>query len=146
MAQIIEVTSYQISPLLSLLFFCTATGVATLRDLCPQDKTKVRGLVEELASVGQEKEELEAAIEEDRRQFTLLLDRLKIEHKKVLKNAESLQHMNRSVEHCGSLYGTIPPTITFLCSILKFTALHSLHREMLIHLSSKQTNHSVYTK
>ena len=68
-------------PPFSLLFF--GAGVVTLRDLCPQDKAKVRGLVEQLASVGQEKEELETAIEEDRRQFTLLLDRLKIEHKKV---------------------------------------------------------------
>jgi len=58
-----------------------------LRDLCSEDKAHVRQLVEQLAQVGLEKEELEHQIEADRLQFSQLLDRLKEEHLKVeLKN------------------------------------------------------------
>ncbi len=62
---------------------CLGLAVATLRDLCPQDKARVRGLVEQLAAVGEEKEQLAVAIKEDRAQFMQLLDKLKAEHNKV---------------------------------------------------------------
>ncbi len=62
---------------------CVGLSVATLRDLCPQDKVRVRGLVEQLAAVGEEKEQLAVAIKEDRAQFMQLLDKLKSEHNKV---------------------------------------------------------------
>ncbi len=66
------------------VFICTiCISGATLRDLCPQDKGRVRGLVEQLSVVMGEREQLTAAIREDRAHFLQLLDSLKSEHSKV---------------------------------------------------------------
>ena len=60
-----------------------SSELATLCELCPEDKRRVRQLVEQLAVVGAEKEQLEKQIFDDRHQFSDLLTKLKAHHQKV---------------------------------------------------------------
>ena len=56
---------------------CALPRCATLGQLCSEDKRRVRGLIEELARVCSEREEVERMLAEERREFEDLLTGLR---------------------------------------------------------------------
>ena len=68
----------------------TNTGRPSLKDLCLEDKQRVKQLIEQLARTSTEKEAMEDKMREERRQFTLLLDKLKKQHHKVVKEKKEV--------------------------------------------------------
>ena len=69
----------------------TCIGRPSLKDLCPEDKHRVKQLIEQLARTSSEKEAMEDKVKEERRQFTVLLDKLKKQHHKVVKEKKDIQ-------------------------------------------------------
>ena len=63
---------------------------STLKDLCPEDKGKVKQLIQDLARVGSDKDRLEALQAEERRRFRELLAAVRNEYKKT---TEEKQHI-----------------------------------------------------
>ena len=61
-----------------------------MKDLCPEDKQRVKQLIEQLARTSTEKEAMEDRMREERRQFSLLLDKLKKQHHKVVKEKKEV--------------------------------------------------------
>ena len=68
---------------------CT-TGRPSLKDLCPEDKRRLKQLIEQLARTSTEKEAMENRVEEERKQFTLLLEKLKKQHHKVVSEKKHI--------------------------------------------------------
>ena len=93
----------------------TAT-LGTLKDLCSEDKHRVRQLIEDLARVGSEKEIIERSLRNEREQNQELLSRMK---KQQLELAEEKHH------------------ILYLMSIL--VAIDSRGREFVLHIQSHVT-------
>ena len=65
-------------------------GRPSLKDLCPEDKQRVKQLIEQLARTSTEKEAMEDRMREERRQFSLLLGKLKKQHHKVVKEKKEV--------------------------------------------------------
>ncbi|KAL5468766.1 hypothetical protein EMCRGX_G029882 [Ephydatia muelleri] len=65
---------------------------STLKDLCPEDKGKVKQLIQDLAKVGSDKERLEALQAEERKRFRELLAA------ELLSSQQQLQTLLRSSE------------------------------------------------
>lgn len=65
-----------------------------MKDLCPEDKRRVKQLIEQLARTSTDKEAMEGRMKEERRQFTLLLDKLKKQHHKVVKEKKEVGRIN----------------------------------------------------
>ena len=82
----------------------THTGRPSLKELCPEDKRRVRLLIEQLARTSSEKEAMEDQVKEERREFTLLLDKLKKQHHKVVKEKNDILfiivHVLLSISPC----------------------------------------------
>ena len=51
----------------------------------------MKELIEQLARTSNEKEAMEETVKEERRQFTTLLDKLKKQHHKVVKEKKDIQ-------------------------------------------------------
>lgn len=66
-------------------------GHISLRDLCPEDKCRVKGLVEEVARLGSEKEKLEGEMSQERIALQGLLENLtKKQHQLVREKKDIL--------------------------------------------------------
>ena len=68
----------------------TIAGRSTLKDLCPEDKGKVKQLIQDLAKVGSDKERLEALQAEERKRFRELLAAVRNEYKKTAEEKEHI--------------------------------------------------------
>lgn len=85
------------------------TGRPSLKELCPEDKHRVRLLIEQLAKTSCEKEAMEDQVKEERKQFAMLLEKLKKQHHKVVKEKKDilLLHLNKA-----GVFNSIPtPTL-----------------------------------
>ena len=71
--------------------FTQTPGHPSLKDLCPEDKGRVKQLIEQLARTSTDKEAMECRMKEERKQFTLLLDKLKKHHHKVVKEKKEVE-------------------------------------------------------
>ena len=71
--------------------FTQTPGRPSLKDLCPEDKGRVKQLIEQLARTSTDKEAMECRMKEERKQFTLLLDKLKKHHHKVVKEKKEVE-------------------------------------------------------
>ena len=63
---------------------------ASLKDLCPEDKQRVKQLIEDLARAGAEKEKAETKFAREKKKFRRTLQLLHHEQKKILKEKESI--------------------------------------------------------
>jgi hypothetical protein len=69
-------------------------GRHTLNNLCPEDKCRVKGLVEEVARLGSEKEKLEGDMSKERQALQGLLEKLtQQQHKLVREKKDILWHV-----------------------------------------------------
>ena len=66
------------------------TEQSTLKDLCPEDKGKVKQLIQDLARVGSDKERLEALQVEERKRFRELLAAVRDEYKKTTEEKQNI--------------------------------------------------------
>lgn len=57
----------------------------TIRDLCPDDKRRVKGLVEAVARLGSEKDKLESEMLQERVALQGLLENLTNQHHRLLR-------------------------------------------------------------
>lgn len=80
------------------------TGRPSLKELCPEDKHRVRLLIEQLARTSSEKEAMEDQVKEERKQFATLLEKLKEQHHKVVKEKKDIlfTHCNKVAVSCLS--------------------------------------------
>ena len=62
----------------------------SLRDLCPADKRRVKGLIEEVARLGSEKERLQGEMSRERQALETLLHSLKAQHHQVVKQKKDI--------------------------------------------------------
>ena len=65
-------------------------GRPSLKELCPDDKRRVRQLIEELARVSSEKETAEERLRGERKAFQEILLQLRSEHREVLKEKQGI--------------------------------------------------------
>lgn len=65
-------------------------GCPTLRDLCPEDKRRVKNLVEEVARLGTEKERMELEMVRERAALQSLLQNLHTKHHQVVKEKKNI--------------------------------------------------------
>ena len=65
-------------------------GRPTLRDLCLEDKRRVKNLVEEVARLGTEKERLELEMVKERAALQSLLDNLNTKHHLVVEEKKNI--------------------------------------------------------
>jgi hypothetical protein len=63
---------------------------ASLKDLCPEDKQRVKQLIEDLARAGAEKEKSDVKFSREKKKFQKTLHLLHHEQKKILKEKESI--------------------------------------------------------
>ena len=76
-----------------------------MKELCPEDKNRIKLLIEQLARTSSEKEEIETEAKEERRQFVMLLEKLKTEHHRVVKEKKDILTIQLHVTvHYGLLY------------------------------------------
>lgn len=65
-------------------------GRSSLKELCPEDKHRVRQLIEELVRVGSEKEKAEEKLRGERKEFQELVLQLRSQHQKVVKEKQGI--------------------------------------------------------
>ena len=66
------------------------TGRSTLKTLCPEDKHKVRQLIEDLAKTGAEKDAIEQLLCKERHQFDQKLSQLQLEQQDLIEERTSI--------------------------------------------------------
>lgn len=67
---------------------------STLKDLCPEDKRKVKNLLEEVARLGSEKERLEGEMVREREALEGVLERLKAKHHRMVREKKDILVIN----------------------------------------------------
>ena len=75
--------------MICIIYFCFI-GRPSLKELCPEDKHRVRQLIEELVRVGSEKEKAEERLRGERKEFQELLLQLRSQHQKVVKEKQGI--------------------------------------------------------
>ena len=76
-------------------------GRPSLKELCPEDKRRVRLLIEQLARTSCEKEAMEDQVKEERKQFAILLEKLKEQHHKVVKEKKDILFTSLEKSSCS---------------------------------------------
>ena len=66
------------------------TGRSTLKTLCPEDKHKVRQLIEDLAKTGAEKDAIEQVLKRERNDFDEKLSQLQLEQDNLKEERMSI--------------------------------------------------------
>lgn len=74
----------------STLWLSVCVGRPSLKELCLEDKRRVRQLIEELARVSSEKEMAEERLRGERKAFQELLLQLRSEHQEVVKEKQGI--------------------------------------------------------
>ena len=69
---------------------CSITGRSTLKTLCPEDKHKVRRLIEDLAKTGAEKDAIEQLLKKERSDFDEKLSQLHLEQQNLQEERTSI--------------------------------------------------------
>ena len=66
------------------------TGRSTLKTLCPEDKHKVKQLIEDLAKTGAEKDVIEQLLKKERHDFDERLSQLHLEQQNLVEERTSI--------------------------------------------------------
>ena len=72
------------------LYTSNITGRSTLKTLCPEDKHKVRQLIEDLAKSGAEKDAIEQLLKRERHDFDEKLSQFHLEQQNLLEERTSI--------------------------------------------------------
>ena len=82
------------------IYMYSQTGRPSLKELCPEDKCRVRLLIEQLARTSCEKEAMEDQVKKERKQFAILLEKLKEEHHKVVQEKKDILFTSLEQSSC----------------------------------------------